>query len=229
MFEEYRSLSTYIKRLNKERKLILHRCPDELSFIKKWIEDKTGLEIQNNDDLENLSLRDIILKCTKCNNIINRMPPYGSGENGIMIIENPPRLVSSIERKSLVVESKELLRKMLKAIDVDINSCYITSIIKCESSDSFCTPSLMFRNCDRILKREILYFDPQIIIVMGEYVPLMDIIKENSRIFWKGIEHPMILLRHTELKRNSWEILKQVRAKLQRDSSITNRCTEIKV
>ena len=213
MKEEYRKLSLYVKDQNVKRRLILFRGEEELCYLKEWMKRGLGDIDGYEDEFENISIREIIENCRRCNEVREKRIGSGSGENSIMNILNAPRLISKIDKKSLEFKSFELLRKMLKSIDADLDSCYTTNLIKCET-DSLNKPSLMFKNCERILKKEILSIRPRIIIVMGDSIPLRNIIKENRDIFWKSIDHPMTLIHNPERKRNAWEALKHVKAKL---------------
>ncbi|MDY6967179.1 MAG: uracil-DNA glycosylase family protein [Spirochaetota bacterium] len=206
-------LLEYIKDANRDRKLVLFRDKKELHFLHQWIEKKQN--IHENDDYNNLTVSETIERCTLCNDTKKKRFGYGNGQNGVMIILNTPGIIDEIEKKSLEVESVDMLKKMLKSIDLDLKDSYTTNLIKCKVNNLLTKPSLMFKNCESILEKEIISFMPQVIIVMGDRLPLRNITNKYTKISWSHIEHPMTLIKLPEQKREAWETLKQVKSKLQ--------------
>ena len=192
--------------------LILYRNDEELSFLKNWNPGKTAAIIESADALEpkDDSLQIIVKHCVKCGNVENKKAGVGTCENGIMIILNTPANISRIEREKLKDNSKDLLVKMLGAINVDFKQCYITNLIKCEAENSFKMPGLMLKNCEPILLREIKEYNPRIIIVMGDDIPIKKLLNEHKNISWHKIEHPVSLLKNPELKKPAWAILQKI-------------------
>lgn len=209
----YTDLSSYINSLNSRRMLLLYRGGEELAFLKKWIQEQADTNTENavtDSNPENDSLSDMVKKCVRCGNVENKKPGFGSGENGIMILLNTPAGISRSEREKLNTDSKELLAKMLGAINIDLKKCYITNLIKCEAENSFKRPGLMLKNCELILQREIKEYHPHIVIVMGDDLPVKKMINEKKDINWHRIEHPLILLKKPELKKSAWITLQKI-------------------
>ncbi len=200
--------------MNARKRLLLFRGGEELAYLKGWIERRQ----QSANEVDELASKEpigkVIQSCSSCNNVYNKKSGYGRGDNGIAIILHMPNNIYSSERDMLKSESIELMKKMVQAIDVDFERCYITNLIKCESDDALNRPSLMFKNCESILKRELKEMSPEIVIVMGSDMPLKKIINENSNINWYNIEHPIMLVKSPDLKRPAWEILKMVKARI---------------
>ncbi|MBN2401533.1 MAG: hypothetical protein JXN64_03960 [Spirochaetes bacterium] len=209
----YTDLSSYINSLNSRRMLLLYRDGEELAFLKKWIQEQAYTNTENavtDSNPENDSLSDMVKKCVRCGNVENKKSGFGSGENGIMILLNTPAGISRSEREKLNTDSKELLAKMLGAINIDLKKCYITNLIKCEAENSFKRPGLMLKNCELILQREIKEYHPRIVIVMGDDLPVKKMINEKKDINWHRIEHPLILLKKPELKKSAWITLQKI-------------------
>ena len=78
--------------------------------------------------------------CGKCGNVRDYKGPAGTGENGVMLILNPPAMVSGLERRKYRDEATTLMKKMMESIGVDIRKCHITSLIKCEPADPSLSP-----------------------------------------------------------------------------------------
>lgn len=155
----------------------------------------------------------LINNCTKCKDISERKTAYGTGENGVMIILNAPRMANKAELRIHRAESADLLKKMVNAIGLELHQCYVTNLIKCESNDPFIKPSDMLKNCLDILSKEIEMINPRLGIIMGEIIPLQGVIKSVKGISWFNTEHTISLIKNPELKRPAWETLKIVRNK----------------
>ncbi len=209
----YTDLSSYLNSINSRGMLLLYRDADELAFLKKWISEKAGTNTEKAGLIsppKNDSLIEMVNKCVKCGNVENKKTGFGTGENGIMILLNTPAGISRSERDKLKESSKDLLMKMLGAINLDLKKCYITNLIKCDAENSFKRPGLMLKNCELILQREMREFKPRIIIVMGDDIPIKKMINENKNINWYTIEHPLSLIKNPELKKSAWTVLQKI-------------------
>ncbi len=149
--------------------------------------------------------------CDKCGTVRDRKKPAGSGENGVMIILNPPSMVSGMERRKYREEAADLMKKMMAAIEVDIRKCYITSLIKCEPADPAMSPGGMFKNCEPILEEEIARMAPRVAIVMGDMRPLKRVRDRQAAVSWFALDHPITLINNPDLKRGAWSTLKLAR------------------
>ncbi len=157
-------------------------------------------------------IQHMVAQCTKCKTTEKNTIHGGDASSGIMIILNPPSMLSSVEKKVLQSDVDTMLDRMMKAIGIDVKACYITPMIKCESQREL--PGTMFSHCQNLLAKEIELVKPQIIIVMGDMRPLQKIVKNSSGIQWYNIEHPITLLKNPELKKPAWNTLKLVKAVL---------------
>lgn len=195
-----------------QRYLIFAKGKDDRDNLKQWLENsRAPYEHASHIDR---GLDEIVESCNKCGISAEKRKGFGNGDNRVMIILNSPVLISRIEKDLYKHDSITLLKNIVSALKLDFNECYITNLIKCEINESLVQPSEMVSNCSYIIKSEIDYYRPAIIIVMGDLIPLQKIIKESTNISWHNIEHPITLLKNPELKKKAWETLKVVIEKL---------------
>jgi uracil-DNA glycosylase family 4 len=193
--------------------LPLFRNDEDRLFLFRWLsgsDERAGAC----RGLNSSAVQALIERCGKCGGSVEKKIGYGTGKNGVMIILNSPVLVNKLEKDLLKKESIDLLKKIVKSLNLDVNDCFITSLIKCEIENSLMRPSQVFENCGDIISAEIACFSPRIIIVMGDIIPLQKIIKESTGISWHNIEHPITLIKNPDLKRRAWETLKLVIEKI---------------
>ena len=167
---------------------------------------------QDVQDTTATTVHEEIERCNQCQSTHKIAMQSRLTEAAIMIVLNPPALISSVEKKVLQPQVDTMLQRMMKAIDVQMENCYITHMIKCESQKQL--PGTMFLHCQQFLVREINHVNPRVIIVMGEMLPMRKIIKSMDAVQWFGIEHPITLIKNPELKKDAWKTLKLVRATL---------------
>lgn len=156
----------------------------------------------------------VVAECSSCPGVVERKKPFGSGINRVMVVLNAPRLSGRMEIDFYRADAADLLRKMFASIDVELNECYVTNLVKCESSDSLLKLSDMVKNCLPVLKSEIDAVKPLVVIVMGEIVPLQQVVNSSRGIAWFNTDHAISLIKNPDMKRSAWETLKTVRKKL---------------
>ncbi|PKL38029.1 MAG: hypothetical protein CVV44_12740 [Spirochaetae bacterium HGW-Spirochaetae-1] len=216
----YSELTSVLKGQYRKRLMPLFRSEEEVLFLRDWLEKDqvplrmepvTGKTYSRSSD----ELRSLVESCALCGATEERKYGYGDGSSGVMIILNSPRLISQVEIRLYRRESVEMIRKMVEAMNLAPARCYITNLVKCESSDRLVSPGQMMQNCLSVISQEMAVINPKIIIVMGEIQPLQKIVHGSSGVFWYTIEHPVTLLKNTELKRTAWATLKNVMGKIQ--------------
>ncbi|MCU0821258.1 MAG: hypothetical protein MUC95_02140 [Spirochaetes bacterium] len=208
-----KDLLRYINNRHYRRRLLLYRGGAELEFLKSWL-NRDGSEEESETLQKAGPVEELILGCNRCGNIYNKKAGFGSGENGVFILLNRPGAGTSVENDAIKRESIDLLKKMIKAMGLDYNECYITNVIKCESRDAMSRPSLMFGNCENNLICELEEKQPRAVIVMGSILPLKKITADYKNISWYSIEHPVSLVKNPELKRPAWDVLKKAMSEL---------------
>jgi len=193
-----------------------HRLPLVIAYedeVATMVANKAyhGTE-QDVQDSTYTTVHEEIAQCARCKSPQKIAIQSRLSEAAIMIVLNPPALISSVEKKVLHPQIDTMLQRMMKAIDVKMENCYITHMIKCESQKEL--PGTMFLQCQQFLVKEINHVKPRVIIVMGEILPMRKIIKSMDAVQWFGIEHPITLIKNPELKKDAWKTLKLVRATL---------------
>ncbi len=193
--------------------LILFRGDDERAAFDAWLEGKVETHIPEDDPvvIDRDRIRAIVEKCGRCAGAGEKKINFGSGSNGVMIILHLPEKITTHEMKAYRAQSNEILRKMLSAISLEAEQCYLTNLIKCEAGATH-QPSRMFIECADILRAEIAEISPKVIIVMGLFGPVAKMSKEFPDIKWFNTEHPVTLIKNPDMKRGAWETLKLVRS-----------------
>jgi len=201
-----------LKKSGRRRPPLLVRGNDERAFLAGWLREPAADRLLSSANEKDIA--SIIRSCEKCGAAAERKIGVGSGKNRVMIILNAPMLLTGLEKKVYRAESVELLKKMVAAMGLDFNECYVTNLVKCEISDSLIQPSGIVANCVGILAREIDHYRPEIVLVLGDLAPLQKMIKQSKNITWHNADHPITLLKNPELKRKAWETLKLVIARI---------------
>lgn len=214
MLKNYKTTQSVINFL-KDRKLmkntLIFRGEDELNFLIEMLKPKS--EVSKISMIQDITSDFQLSECNACPEIIERKNPFGSGSNGVMIILNAPRMANRIEISIHRAESVELLKKMVSAIGLEMKECYVTNLIKCETGNALFKPSDMVKNCTKILQREIDLIKPELVIVLGEILPIQTVVNSSKGITWFNTEHTISLIKNPELKRPAWETLKLVKIK----------------
>lgn len=196
--------------LLKSKNFLVSKEDDDIAFINAWLNKKSFQSNEKNGKKENVSGNaDAVSACVKCEGAANKKLGIGSGKNGLFVILNTPYEIDNIEKESLKQESTEILKKIVKAINKEIEDCYITNLIKCDSND-ITRPGVMFKNCEPLLRLEISKINPKIILVMGDDRPLVKAKNEFNSSAWFRIDHPMTLAQNPNLKKAAWDTLQKI-------------------
>ena len=184
---------------------------EKLSKLKKKI-----------NSIENCNLKD---------NSKNLILGDGNIKSPIMIIGETPGEAEENCGFSFQGEVGPLLKKMLLAIDLDVNKIYKTYSINFRTPEDRKPTTKEIKRYSPFLKDHISIIDPKIIILMGS-TAMESIINSNNKISvergkWKEIilksktyplmitYSPSYLLRYPENKKYSWEDLKKIKKKIQ--------------
>ena len=184
---------------------------EKLSKLKKKI-----------NSIENCNLKD---------NSKNLILGDGNIKSPIMIIGETPGEAEDNCGFSFQGEVGPLLKKMLLAIDLDINKIYKTYSINFRTPEDRKPTTKEIKRYSPFLKDHVSIIDPKIIILMGS-TAMESIINSNNKISvergkWKEIilknksyplmitYSPSYLLRYPENKKYSWEDLKKIKKKIQ--------------
>jgi len=153
---------------------------------------------------------------------------FGNGnENAtIMFIGEGPGRNEDLSGEVFVGKAGQLLDKMLLSINLDRKDIYITNIVKCRPPQNRDPRPDERLACIGFLRRQFSLIKPKIIVCLGRVAattiidPSFRITKQRGQwIERKGVwilatYHPAALLRDESKKKESWEDLKMIRAKL---------------
>ena len=188
--------------------------------------------ISKNGLLNNLKTKiNSIENCNLKDNSKNLILGDGNIKSPIMIIGETPGEAEDDCGFSFQGEVGPLLKKMLLAIDLDINKIYKTYSINFRTPEDRKPTTKEIKRYSPFLKDHISIIDPKIIILMGS-TAMESIINSNNKISvergkWKEIilknktyplmitYSPSYLLRYPENKKYSWEDLKKIKKKIQ--------------
>ena len=178
-------------------------------------------------------LRKLINSIQNCNlkdNSKNLILGDGNINSPIMIIGEAPGLEEEKTNQTFQGESGTLMKKMLKAIDIQIKDVYSSYAVNFRPPEDRKPTSLEIRRYSVFLKEHISIIDPKIVILFGS-TAMEAVTSSNERISdergkWKEIIlknktyplmttfSPSYLLRFPENKKHSWEDLKKIRKKI---------------
>tara|TARA_Y100000992_G_C21271067_1_gene496876 strand:- start:174 stop:866 length:693 start_codon:yes stop_codon:yes gene_type:complete len=191
-------------------------------------EKKNTYKIQQINELKKIinSIQNCNLKGKSKDSILGD----GNLESPIMIIGEAPGAEEVKLSKTFQGESGELLRKMLKAINLKKESVYSAYAINFRPPGDRKPSSQEIKRYSVFLKEHISIIDPKILILFGstamESITQSSLKISNERGKWKEIIlknitypflitfNPSYLIRFPENKKFSWEDLKKIRKKI---------------
>ena len=154
----------------------------------------------------------------------------GSHSSPIMIVGEGPGQKEDQEGKPFVGDAGLLLNKMLKSINIERQSVYITNVVNYRPPENRKPEPSEISRYTNYLKQHISIIDPKILILMGstamESLLGSSIKISKARGIWKEIIinqktyltmvtfNPAYLLRQADQKKYSWADLKEIRKKI---------------
>lgn len=143
-----------------------------------------------------------------------------------LCIVNGPRTHDETDRHQAISgDARELLIKMLGAINLSLNDVFLTNIIKCTPGERQAT-SEQASACLPLLWRQIELIKPRLICTLGDLAgqailktsaPLLTLrgkFHMVNGILLMPIFHPSLLLKNPELKKGTWHDLQMIQKKL---------------
>ncbi len=208
-------LADAVREIQRGKRIPLYRGESERAFLKNWLDQKREARSVPEVKEEIFTLPGMIENCTRCGNITERKKSFGSGNNSVMIVLNAPGMIRREERELYRSRSVELLKKIVEVLKLVFDDCYITNLIKCETSDMLQKPSIMLSECINIFLRELNEIKPELVLVLGDMLPLQKVVNDNPGISWFTIHHPITMIKNSDLKRPAWNTLKLVMKRLE--------------
>lgn len=198
---------------------------------------KTRLEIYeasglnspvNQDTLE--MLRDVqIGDCKRCKLCKTRNKiVFGTGNPNaeLVFVGEAPGADEDEQGLPFVGRAGQLLTKMIEAMGLTRDRVYICNVIKCRPPDNRNPELDEINSCEPFLKKQLALIKPKVIVALGRYAcqSLLKVEGSLSEIQgqWKQYEgidlmptfHPAYLLRSPSKKKEAWEDLQKVMARL---------------
>ena len=181
--------------------------------------------------LENLKNKiSLIDNCDLKNNAKKMVFSDGNIKSQIMIVGEGPGEKEDEIGKPFVGDAGLLLNKMLKSINIERQSVYITNVVNYRPPENRKPEPSEISRYANYLKQHISIIDPKILILMGstamEALLGSSIKISKARGIWKEIIinqktyltmvtfHPAYLLRQADQKKYSWADLKEIRKKI---------------
>ena len=180
-----------------------------------------------------LNLKEEINSIEDCNlkkNSKNIVFGDGNINSPIMLIGEAPGLEEVKNSLTFMGETKNLLKKMLIAIDIKKENIYSTYAVNFRPPEDRKPSSIEIKRYSQFLQRHISIIKPKIIILMGstamesltglngkisiERGKWMEIIIQNTTYNVIITFNPSYLLRTPENKKYSWEDLKIIKKKI---------------
>lgn len=205
----------------------------EFIFSDKPINRFKTKPILEDKDSQLLNLRDEIANISNCelkNSANNLVFSDGNANSKIMIVGEGPGQKEDEMGKPFVGDAGLLLNKMLKAINIDRESIYITNVVNFRPPNNRKPEPAEINRYSEYLRKHISVINPKILILMGStameslFGTGIKISKERGN--WKEVIinnqtyltmitfHPAYLLRQPDQKKYSWADLKQIRKKI---------------
>lgn len=177
-------------------------------------------------------------KCGLCRNIHNKVPGQGDVNASLMFIGEGPGADEDLQGLAFVGAAGQLLTKMISAMGMTREEVYICNIVKCRPPQNRVPDPAEAAACLPYLRQQVALVRPRVIVLLGS-TAAKTLLREDFRITrergkWiekKGVwfmptYHPAALLRDESKKRDVWNDLKLVMAKLKELEAIANGGSE---
>ena len=192
--------------------------------IKPKVESKSEKLKELSDEIQGIE------NCQLKKNATKLVFSDGDYKSKIMLVGEGPGQKEDEIGKPFVGDAGMLLNKMLKAININRQSVYITNVVNFRPPNNRKPELSEITKYSNFLRKHISIIDPEILILMGStameslFGSKIKISKERG--IWKELIinnktyltiitfHPAYLLRQADQKKYSWEDLKEIRKKI---------------
>ena len=174
-----------------------------------------------------------IRDCSRCGFSINRkgvIAGWGSPHADLMFAVDAPSEESLNSGEPLTGEARDLLHKIIRAIDVDPADVFITNAVKCCASDKRKPSADEIETCRSWLLSQIGVIDPLVVVPLGSTAAqgilstTETISTLRGRVHHLGkypvmpTFHPEYLLHNPRAKSDVWHDMKMVRSRITKKS-----------
>jgi uracil-DNA glycosylase family 4 len=172
------------------------------------------------------AIREDIGECTRCKLHEQRTHiVFGEGDPQarLVFIGEGPGADEDATGRPFVGRAGQLLDKIIAAIGLKRDECYIANVVKCRPPGNRTPERDEVATCEQFLFRQLALIKPEVIVALGSpafqcLLRTKDSITRSRGEWreWNGIKvmptfHPAYLLRSPDKKREAWEDLKKVR------------------
>jgi uracil-DNA glycosylase len=172
------------------------------------------------------AIREDIGECTRCKLHEHRTHiVFGEGDPQarLVFVGEGPGADEDATGRPFVGRAGQLLDKIIAAIGLKREECYIANVVKCRPPGNRTPERDEVATCEQFLYRQLAFIKPRVIVALGSpaFQCLLRTKEGISRARgewreWNGIQvmptfHPAYLLRSPDKKREAWEDMKKVR------------------
>ena len=206
----------------------MHELVQQLNFFSEL--GVTHLNLKNLNRVPTLpDIREEMGECTRCKlhrgrqNIVFGV---GNSEADLMFVGEAPGADEDAQGIPFVGRAGQLLTRIIESIGLQREQVYIANILKCRPPRNRDPQPDEVESCEGFLFQQIQAIDPILVVALGRYAAqtLLQTQTAISRIRGKFYPyrgglliptfHPSYLLRNPRAKREVWEDMKAIRAKL---------------
>ena len=206
----------------------MHELVQQLNFFSEL--GVTHLNLKNLNRVPTLpDIREEMGECTRCKlhrgrqNIVFGV---GNSEADLMFVGEAPGADEDAQGIPFVGRAGQLLTRIIESIGLQREQVYIANILKCRPPRNRDPQPDEVESCEGFLFQQIQAIDPFLVVALGRYAAqtLLQTQTAISRIRGKFYPyrgglliptfHPSYLLRNPRAKREVWEDMKAIRAKL---------------
>lgn len=182
---------------------------------------------------ELMALRDQVLKCEKCPELVSNRNHvvFGSGniKADLMFVGEAPGRDEDLQGLPFVGRAGQLLTKIIESIGLARRQVFIANTLKCRPPGNRAPKPEEVLHCESYLNQQIDWIQPKIICALGNFAA-QSLLKTGQSIshlrgrfheYRNGIKvmctyHPAYLLRNPDDKRKVWEDMIKVRNELKK-------------
>ncbi len=170
-----------------------------------------------------------VQRCALCDlyrGITHKVPGQGDPHAPLMLIGEGPGQVEDEQGIAFVGPAGQLLTRMLAAVSLPRERVYIANIVKCRPPHNRVPTEEEAHACLLHLRMQTALIRPKVILLLGataaRYTLGPEIRITRDRGKWREVKgvwmmptyHPSALLRDTAKKREAWQDLQSLQAKL---------------
>lgn len=172
------------------------------------------------------AIRADIGDCTRCKlheHRTNIVFGEGNAKARLVFVGEGPGADEDATGRPFVGRAGHLLDKIIAAIGMKRDECYIANVVKCRPPQNRAPERDEVAICEQFLFRQLSFIRPRVIVALGS--PAFQCLMKTKETItrargewrdWNGIKvmptfHPAYLLRSPDKKREAWEDMKKVR------------------